>query len=279
MKPAAAYAARACLALAGLYCAFLCALYLGQGRMLFPASAWKNKTEIGRAIEARFPFSTPFKASLASGAALSCYRNFPQWPAPERFVLVLHGNADHAAAALAAFASDAPGLPAVSCSYPGFGDSPGNAGIETAFLAMAEFSDLFKPASFYGRSMGAGVGAALAARSGKRAVLASAWDSWAAVALDHLSPWVPGAVLKALLLENLEPAAYAAHAKPGFRAAYAYFSDDAVVAPGRTLALAHANPSASILEPPLSGGHNAPFPLHAALIRMLDPGNGQQAQR
>ena len=271
MKRPAAFAAGACLASAALYCAFLSALYLGQERMLFPASAWKNKAEIGRAAEARFPSSAPFKAALASGYALSCYKNFPEWPAPERFVLVLHGNADHAAAALAAFSSDAPGLPAVSCSYPGFGDSPGNAGIENAFMAMAEFSDLYRPASFYGRSMGAGIGAALAARAGKSAALASAWDSWAAVAQDHLSPWVPGAVLKALLRQNLEPAAYAANAKPGFRAAYAYFTGDAVVAPERTLALASANPAASVALLPFSGGHNAPFPLHPGLISMLAP--------
>jgi hypothetical protein len=176
-----------------LYLAVLAALWLFQGRMLFPAHAVAG-------THALPPGATRLAVETPDGERLHGVHIAPAEDAgdPDRpLILGFGGNAWNADDVAATLADLFPGHEVVAFHFRGYRPSTGRAGA-AALLADAprvhdEVARRYRPRRIVavGFSIGTGVAARLAAeRPIAGAILATPFDSLAAVAAQHY-PWIP----------------------------------------------------------------------------------------
>ncbi len=183
-------------ALAALYLSLVAALWWGQEGLLFRPEPLP--------ADHRFDFGPDVHETWVEvpGARLNVLHL--RLPDPDGVVLFLHGNAGN----LETWFTAAPAFrranfDLVMPDYRGFGKSTGRiegqAQLEADVCAVWDAlatAYLGKPRVIYGRSLGTGLAALLAARvQPDLTVLVSPYQSMAALAAEKY-PWVPGAVLR-----------------------------------------------------------------------------------
>lgn len=166
---------------------FVAALYLLQERLIY--------------LPARSPLASMVSGGLRAWPSASEFRGLLAEPAgaPRGTVVVFHGNAGHAGhRGFYAQALLPLGWRVLLAEYPGYGARDGALGEESlvsdaqALLALAR-QQFGAPLIVLGESLGAGVGAAAAARDPATVsalVLITPWDRLAHVGSYHY-PWLP----------------------------------------------------------------------------------------
>lgn len=247
---------------AGLYLALVAALWWGQERLLFlptPLPA-DHRFDVGPDVHERF-IDVP-------GARLSALHL--QLPAPKGVVFFLHGNAGNLDSWFvnADFYRRA-NFDLFMIDYRGYGKSSGRitsqveleADVRAAWAAVAP-AYAGRRVVIYGRSLGTGLAAGLAAElQPDLTVLVSPYASLSALASEHY-PWVPAALLRYPLATD---AALAGVRTPVW---LAHGGRDTVIPPTHSERLVALLPHARLLKLP-EAGHNDihQFPLYLDGLR------------
>ena len=186
-------------ALAG-YSALLVTLWAIQDKLVFTGikrtKLLKSKTST---------ISRQFEFTCMDGTVLACFEEGPE-DAPA--ILALPGNSGDGIKyihwlrkQLLSFNNIKSEFRIVSLHYRGYGCSSGKVNGRDILNDLLELSEYLKPISIFGRSLGAGLGACVAAKLNVPAVLISPWDSLLTVANAKIR-WVIPQILMARLFRH-----------------------------------------------------------------------------
>ena len=250
---------------AGTAYAALCAfLWAAQDRLIFKG-ARKLPKEPALRSDVR---AGEFTAS--DGARLAVFEIGD--PDSDRAILALPGNSGDSVRYLrylhAEIRKRLPGAPPVkivSFHYRGYGATAGRPNGPRILADAMEFAQAQNVRSVFGRSLGAGIGAAVAGKLGLPAVLIAPWDELALVAKDHAKSLLPAFVVRKLLRHNISNSPDSLGAAP---LSAVLFEDDSVVRTRRTETLFNDWPGPKELIR-AKGTHDARYHLSAAQCALL----------
>ncbi|HEX8668677.1 MAG TPA: alpha/beta hydrolase [Allosphingosinicella sp.] len=236
--------------LGGLYLAILLALFLLQGRMLFPAGMAGGAGAVPAGAQ-RLTVQTP------DGHRLQGIHMPAAAPSSAPLILGFGGNAWNAEAAAAYLHDLYPQAEIVAFHYRGYAPSTGTPGaaalLEDSLLVHDTVVRELKPRRVVtvGLSIGTGVAAHVAAhRPVAGAILVTPFDSLWRVAAGHY-PWIP---VRLLFRHRMEPAEALRHSAVPIAIVAA--ANDMLIPRRRTDALRHAVPNLVFDRTIPGAGHN-----------------------
>ena len=232
-------------------------LFLFQDDMMFPG---RLSLPIVTAEEAQKEGAQQLIQNMTDGAKLLCHKV----GRGTQTILAFPGNAQGSLnlalalnAALLPF-SNGSDFNVIACSWRGYEGGQGTPSGEAIVADARALTQHFHPVSFYGRSLGAGIAALLAAENKANAVVVSPYDQFSYVARDKLNQIAfPSLVTELLFSNEINASVVVPAAPPSSTLSVLALKNDLTILPERSNSLAKAWGGKLRLRN-VPGEHNSP---------------------